>query len=162
LVPANHLVADWLGLLAIGLAVDGAVEAPAWRRAAARGLAREAGRQVEPDGAAFEASTGYHRFTLELLLAADRLGRAARLGLGPANHLVADWLGLLAIGLAVDGAVEAPAWRRAAARGLAREAGRQVEPDGAAFEASTGYHRFTLELLLAADRLGRAARLGLG
>jgi hypothetical protein len=70
-----------VGLLAIGLALGDAAEAPAWRSRAARAIAREARRQVCGDGAAFEGSTSYHRFTLELLLAADRLAGAARLGL---------------------------------------------------------------------------------
>lgn len=81
IVPANHLIGNWLGLLVVGTALDGVGEAAAWRRAAIRGLEREAERQVLSDGADFEASTSYHRFTLELLLAADRVARAARLPL---------------------------------------------------------------------------------
>ncbi|HEX2569432.1 MAG TPA: alginate lyase family protein [Polyangia bacterium] len=99
LVPANHLIGDLLGLLVMGTALDGVAEAGAWRRAAIRGLEREAERQVLPDGADFEASTSYHRFTLELLLAADRVARAARLplALGPTLRrmfrFVAGYLG---------------------------------------------------------------------
>jgi hypothetical protein len=99
LVPANHLIGNWLGLLLVGAALDGVAEASAWRRAAIRGLEREAEHQVLSDGADFEASTSYHRFTLELLLAADRVARAARLplSLGPTLRrmfrFVAGYLG---------------------------------------------------------------------
>lgn len=77
IVPANHLLGDWVGLWAIGLALDGAPGARQWQAAAARGLAVEAARQVGPDGAHFEASTAYHRFALELMLAAHLWARAA-------------------------------------------------------------------------------------
>jgi hypothetical protein len=99
IVPANHLIGNWLGLLVVATALDGVVEAGAWQRAALRGLEREAERQVLADGADFEASTSYHRFTLELLLAADRVARAARLplALGPTLgrmfRFVAGYLG---------------------------------------------------------------------
>jgi uncharacterized heparinase superfamily protein len=76
-VPANHLLGDWVGLWAIGLALDGAPSARGWQAAAARGLAVEAARQVGRDGAHFEASTAYHRFALELLLVAHLLARGA-------------------------------------------------------------------------------------
>lgn len=76
-VPANHLLGDFVGLWAIGLALDGAPGARAWQWRAARGLASEAARQVGADGAHFEASTAYHRFALELLLVAHSWARAA-------------------------------------------------------------------------------------
>ena len=81
LVPGNHLLGNLLGLLAIGTAVGDAADAARWRGVAVRNLAREARRQVCADGADFEGSTAYHRFSLELLLAADRLARAAKLDL---------------------------------------------------------------------------------
>lgn len=77
LVPANHLVADWLGLWTLGLVLDGAPGARKWQAAAERGLAGEAVRQVGRDGAHFEASTAYHRFALELFLVAHLWARAA-------------------------------------------------------------------------------------
>ncbi|HEX8952340.1 MAG TPA: alginate lyase family protein, partial [Polyangia bacterium] len=77
IVPANHLLGDYVGLWALGLALDGAPHARAWQALAARGLAVEAARQVGSDGAHFEASTAYHRFALELMLAAHLWARAA-------------------------------------------------------------------------------------
>ena len=77
IVPANHLLGDWVGLWVIGLALDGAPGARAWQADAARALAVEAARQVGRDGAHFEASTAYHRFALELMLVAHLWARAA-------------------------------------------------------------------------------------
>ncbi len=76
-VPANHLLGDYVGLWAIGLALDGAPGARGWRAQAARGLVVQAARQVGADGAHFEASTSYHRFALELVLVAQAYARAA-------------------------------------------------------------------------------------
>ena len=77
MVPANHLLGDYVGLWAIGLALDGAPGARGWQRLSARGIAVEAARQVGRDGAHFEASTAYHRFALELILVAHLYARAA-------------------------------------------------------------------------------------
>ena len=77
IVPANHLLGDYVGLWALGLALDGAPHARDWQALAARGLAVQAARQVGRDGAHFEASTAYHRFALELMLAAHLWARAA-------------------------------------------------------------------------------------
>jgi hypothetical protein len=77
IVPANHLLGNFAGLWALGLALDGAPHAQKWQALAARGLAAEAARQVGRDGAHFEASTAYHRFALELMLAAHLWARAA-------------------------------------------------------------------------------------
>jgi uncharacterized heparinase superfamily protein len=77
IVPANHLLGNWVGLYALGLALDGAPFARRWRDDAERALAAEAARQVGRDGAHFEASTAYHRFALELLLVAHLWARAA-------------------------------------------------------------------------------------
>jgi hypothetical protein len=76
-VPANHLLGNYIGLWVLGLALDGAPGAQKWQTLAARGLAVEAHRQVGSDGAHFEASTAYHRFALELLLVAHLHARAA-------------------------------------------------------------------------------------
>jgi uncharacterized heparinase superfamily protein len=77
IVPANHLLGNWVGLYALGLALDGAPRARRWRDDAERALAAECARQVGRDGAHFEASTAYHRFALELVLAAHLWARAA-------------------------------------------------------------------------------------
>jgi Heparinase II/III-like protein/Heparinase II/III N-terminus len=68
--PANHLLGDWLGLYVCGLATG----REDWRVRGAAGVAAEAERQVGSDGAHFEASTAYHRFAVELLFVAHRLG----------------------------------------------------------------------------------------
>jgi hypothetical protein len=81
-VPANHLLADWVGLLFVGLALSALPALQPLRRAACAGVLREAKRQVAADGAHFEASTGYHRFALELLLSAHLYGRSAGIDLG--------------------------------------------------------------------------------
>ena len=77
MVPANHLLGNYVGLWALGLALDGAPYARGWQTLAERGLAEEAARQVGRDGAHFEASTAYHRWALELMLAAHLWARAA-------------------------------------------------------------------------------------
>ena len=77
IVPANHLLGNYVGLWALGLALDGAPHTHEWQALAASGLVREAARQVGSDGAHFEAATAYHRFALELMLAAHLWARAA-------------------------------------------------------------------------------------
>jgi hypothetical protein len=77
LVAGNHLLGDLAGLVAIGARLDGVGEARVWARRAIPRLAAQARRQILDDGADFEASTAYHRFTLELLAAADRFAAAA-------------------------------------------------------------------------------------
>jgi uncharacterized heparinase superfamily protein len=77
MVPANHLLGNYVGLWALGLALDGAPHARKWQALAERGLRTEAARQVGRDGAHFEASTAYHRFALELMLAAHLWARGA-------------------------------------------------------------------------------------
>jgi heparinase II/III-like protein len=77
IVPANHLLGDYVGLWVLGLALEGAPGARGWQALAARGLAVEAERQVGADGAHFEASTAYHRWALELMLTAHLWARAA-------------------------------------------------------------------------------------
>jgi uncharacterized heparinase superfamily protein len=76
-VPANHLLGDYVGLWALGLALDGAPGAGCWQKVARQGIAQQAARQVGSDGAHFEAATAYHRFALELLLVAHLYARAA-------------------------------------------------------------------------------------
>ena len=111
---------------------------PAARRVSAR-VRRAAGRRARSPTAAFSPTH------LE-----DR-------GIVPANHLLGNYVGLWALGLALDGAPHARGWQALAERGLAEEAARQVGSDGAHFEASTAYHRWALELMLAAHLWARAA-----
>jgi hypothetical protein len=83
-VPNNHLVCDWLGLLACAEALPEWPEAPRWRALALAGLRRAAEEQILPDGLSFEGSLAYHRFSLELFTAAALLVHAGRGGLGRA------------------------------------------------------------------------------
>jgi uncharacterized heparinase superfamily protein len=92
-IAANHLLGELVGLWTIAVALDGA---PAMRRLAtwaAPRLVAEAARQVESDGAHFEASTGYHRFALELLMAALFVSRSSERGLaiGEVVHRMLGW-----------------------------------------------------------------------
>jgi hypothetical protein len=82
--PANHLLGDWLGLLICGLWTGNR----SWTMRAMAGVRAQAARQVESDGAHFEASTAYHRFALELLWIAHRLGG----GLGGVLRRMLDFL----------------------------------------------------------------------
>ncbi len=76
MVSGNHLLGELLGLLAIGSALDGAAESNRWRDQALGRLPAIAEAQVLDDGAHFEGATAYHRFALELLVAADRIAWA--------------------------------------------------------------------------------------
>jgi hypothetical protein len=81
-VPNNHLVCDWLGLLACAEALPEWPEAPRWRALALSGLREAAAEQVLPDGTAFEGSVPYHRLSLELFAAGLVLAHGGRRGLG--------------------------------------------------------------------------------
>ena len=76
-VPNNHLVADLVGLLHVALLFPELPGANGWRATVRSRLVREVSSQVLPDGMGFEASTGYHRLLLELVLAAHLVARAA-------------------------------------------------------------------------------------
>ena len=82
LVTTNHYLADLCGLAVPGLALPGA-EPERWRRFALRELACEMAFQVFPDGADFEASTGYHRLAVELFDLPVRLAQSAGVSMPP-------------------------------------------------------------------------------
>ncbi len=86
-VPGNHLIGDLAGLYLLGVALDGAPGGDHFRRLARTRLSREASRQILADGAHFEGSTSYHRFTLELLLLAELYARARNESLGISSLL---------------------------------------------------------------------------
>ena len=68
LATSNHYFTDIVGLLWLGIMVPELTDAREWREFGFNELLREMDKQVLPDGADFESSTGYHRLILELLL----------------------------------------------------------------------------------------------
>lgn len=65
---SNHYLSDVAGLLWIGVMAPELRDAESWREFGLREMLREMDKQVLPDGADFESSTGYHRFVTELFL----------------------------------------------------------------------------------------------
>ena len=68
IATSNHYLSDVAGLLWIGVMVPELRDADAWRSFGLKEMLREMDKQVLPDGADFESSTGYHRFVTELFL----------------------------------------------------------------------------------------------
>ncbi len=65
-VPNNHLVADYAGLLVMGLLFPELPGAARKVALSAQGLREQMESQVHPDGVSFEGSVPYHRLALEL------------------------------------------------------------------------------------------------
>lgn len=89
----------------------------------------------------------------ELLMIFDQHGAHIRRNLeyshiSNSNHYMCDVAGLLWLGVMLPELQEANAWREFGLRELLSETNRQILPDGADSESSTGYHRLKLELLL--------------
>ncbi len=89
----------------------------------------------------------------ELLMAFDQHGAHIRRNLeyshlANSNHYLCDVAGLLWLGLMLPELQDAEAWREFGLRELLSETDKQILPDGADSESSTGYHRLKLELLL--------------
>ncbi len=81
-VPNNHLVANWVGLLACAALLPSWPEARGWSSRAAAGLRGELFAQTHADGTSFEGSVPYHRLALELFLSGAILARRAGEPLG--------------------------------------------------------------------------------
>jgi hypothetical protein len=65
---SNHYLSDVAGLLWLGTVLPELAAAKEWREWAGTEMLREMDKQVLPQGAYYEGSTGYHRFVLELFL----------------------------------------------------------------------------------------------
>ena len=77
LATSNHYLSDIAGSLWLGNNVAGVERtAKEWREWALAEIVREMDKQILDDGADYEASTGYHRFVLELFLYSFILCRA--------------------------------------------------------------------------------------
>ncbi len=83
-VPNNHLVANLVGLLVVGVLFPELPEAPRQVARAVAGLRAQSEAQVHPEGTSFEGSVPYHRLVVELLTLAWVVARGAGLSLGDA------------------------------------------------------------------------------
>ena len=68
IATSNHYLADVTGLLWLGVLLPELEAAREWREFGLQELLSEMDKQLLPDGADYEASTGYHRLKLELFL----------------------------------------------------------------------------------------------
>ncbi|HEU4432684.1 MAG TPA: alginate lyase family protein, partial [Pyrinomonadaceae bacterium] len=75
IATSNHYLSDVAGLFWLGVMAPELRDAQNWRDFGLRELLREMDKQVLPDGADFESSTGYHRFVTELFLYSFLLAR---------------------------------------------------------------------------------------
>jgi|GEM_PF-110960 len=71
--PTNHLIADQVGLVYLGVMFPQFTEARRWLRQGVRGLVREIRRQVNPDGFTDESATSYQGLVTEFFLSAFAL-----------------------------------------------------------------------------------------
>ncbi len=75
IATSNHYLSDVIGLTWLGLTLPELLAADEWFEFGRTEMFSEMEKQVLPDGADFEASTGYHRFVTELFLYTFRLCR---------------------------------------------------------------------------------------
>ncbi|AFM25682.1 alginate lyase family protein [Desulfomonile tiedjei] len=67
-LTSNHYLANLCGMLFVAATLESTPETDAWLAFAAQQLDREFFRQFCPDGVNFEASTNYHRLSLEMIV----------------------------------------------------------------------------------------------
>jgi hypothetical protein len=72
---SNHYLSDVIGLFWIGTLMPELQRSSEWQALGLSEMLREMDKQVLPDGADFEASTGYHRFVTEMFLMTFLLAR---------------------------------------------------------------------------------------
>ncbi|HXI26083.1 MAG TPA: alginate lyase family protein [Pyrinomonadaceae bacterium] len=68
IATSNHYLCDVAGLLWLGVMLPELEAASEWREFGLRELLAEMNKQILPDGADWEASTGYHRLKAEVFL----------------------------------------------------------------------------------------------
>ncbi|MGB0721602.1 MAG: heparinase II/III domain-containing protein [Gammaproteobacteria bacterium] len=124
--------------------MDIAIRAANWVLALALLDASEPASQAE-FGATLEASLRDHARAIIAHLEWSPVGRG--------NHYLANICGLTFIASALDSDAESNAWLAFAAGELRAEVLRQVHPDGSGFEASSAYHRLSLDMMVAATAL---------
>lgn len=83
IATSNHYLSDVTGLLWLGNLLPELNEAESWKTFGLTELLREMDKQILPDGADFESSTGYHRFVLELFLYSFALCRENKIEIPP-------------------------------------------------------------------------------
>ncbi len=83
IATSNHYLSDVAGLVWLGVLLPELRDADSWLDFALAQLLREMDKQVLPDGADFESSTGYHRFVTELFLYSFLLCRINEIEIGP-------------------------------------------------------------------------------
>lgn len=71
----NHYLSNLVGLFFIAIYCPFFKESKNWQEFALKKLTNEIEKQVYPDGCNFEASTSYHRLSLELFFYAELLGK---------------------------------------------------------------------------------------
>ncbi|HEX8161977.1 MAG TPA: alginate lyase family protein [Pyrinomonadaceae bacterium] len=102
-----------------------------------------------------------------LLAALDEHGRFVRTHLefsrlATSNHYLSNVVGLLWLGVLLPELEAARGWREFGLEEMPREMDKQVLPDGADYESSTGYHRLVSELFLYSFLLCRANGIEIG
>ncbi|MEO7539055.1 MAG: alginate lyase family protein [Pyrinomonadaceae bacterium] len=79
---SNHYLSDVVGLFWIGTVVPELEHAAEWKAFGLSEMLREMDKQILPDGADFESSTGYHRFVTEMFLLSYLLARRNGIDVG--------------------------------------------------------------------------------